>query len=122
MDTIDHLSPVADADDIVSAAAAAREIFVEESLNRYAVALLRHTRSDGRLVLGASPRSGIALMRVAKARALVEGRDYVIPDDLKAVASPVLGHRLILGPDARAAGMTGGEIVTDAVEHTPVPL
>ena len=82
----------------------ARSLFVEESLNRYVVALLRHTRSSSRLALGASPRSGIALLRVAKARALAEGRDYVLPDDVKAVAAPVLAHRLILAPEARSAG------------------
>ena len=66
----------------------ARSLFVEESLNRYVVALLRHTRSSSRLALGASPRAGIALLRVAKARALADGRDYVLPDDVKAIAGP----------------------------------
>src|SRR6266705_2258516 len=97
------------------------EIFVEESVNRYVVALLRHTRSDGRLYLGASPRSGIALLRVAKARALADRRDYLSPDDVKAVAQSVLSHRLILGPEARSAGLGGGAIVADALEKTPVP-
>ena len=86
----------------------ARAIYVEESLNRYVVALLRHTRSSSRLALGASPRAGIALLRVAKARALADGRDYVLPDDVKAVAAPVLAHRLILAPEARSAGLTAG--------------
>jgi MoxR-like ATPase len=97
-------------------------VFVEESLNRYVVALLRHTRSDPRLYLGASPRSGIALLRVAKARALFDERDYVMPDDVKAIAVPVLAHRLILAPEARAAGLSGGDLVRDAVEKTPVPV
>jgi MoxR-like ATPase len=119
---LDELQPVATVDDIRAAVEAARELHVDDSLNRYTVALLRHTRADGRLVLGASPRAGISVMRVAKARALAEGRDYVVPDDVKAVAAPVLAHRLILGPEARAAGLGGGEIVADAVAHTPVPL
>jgi MoxR-like ATPase len=119
---LEALEPVATADDIRAAIAAAREMHVDDSLNRYAVALLRHTRADGRLVLGASPRAGIALMRVAKARALCAGRDYVIPDDLKEVARPVLSHRLIMAPEARSAGIEGVEIVGDAVTHTPVPL
>ena len=86
--------------------AEARErVFVEESVNRYVVALLRHTRADARLYLGASPRAGIALLRVAKARALADGRDFVSPDDVKALAEPVLAHRLILAPEARAAGL-----------------
>src|SRR5204862_80586 len=79
------------------------------------VALLRHTRADERLYLGASPRAGIALLRVAKARAVVEGRDYAVPDDLKAVAETVLSHRVILAPEARAAGLTSAEPIRDAL-------
>jgi MoxR-like ATPase len=119
---LDSLEPVATAHDVVAVADAARAIYVEESVNRYVVALLRHTRGDGRLYLGASPRSGIALMRVAKARALADAREYVTPDDVKAVAVAVLGHRLILAPEARAAGMTGESAVRDALEKTPVPV
>ncbi|HSO02096.1 MAG TPA: MoxR family ATPase [Gaiellaceae bacterium] len=119
---LETLAPVADAADVLAAIDEARALFVEESLNRYVVALLRHTRSSSRLALGASPRSGIALLRVAKARALAEGRDYVLPDDVKAVAAPVLAHRLILAPEARSAGLTAEEIVGEAVEQTPVPV
>jgi MoxR-like ATPase len=119
---LEALEPVASASEIVSLIDDAREIFVEESVNRYVVALLRHTRADERLYLGASPRAGIALLRVAKALALAEGRDYVLPDDVKAVAVPVLAHRLILGPEARAGGMSAPDLVTEAVEHTPVPV
>jgi MoxR-like ATPase len=86
------------------------------------VALLRHTRADERLYLGASPRAGIALLRVAKARALAEGRDYLVPDDVKAVAVPVLAHRLILAPEARSAGLEAGGLVAEALAHTPVPV
>jgi MoxR-like ATPase len=119
---LESLAPVAGSDEIVAAIEEARSLFVEESLNRYVVALLRHTRSSSRLALGASPRAGIALLRVAKARALAEGRDYVLPDDVKAVARPVLAHRLILAPEARSAGLTADEIVGEAVEQTPVPV
>ena len=89
-DPLETLVPVADGDEIRAAIAAAKSLHVEESLNRYVVALLRHTRSDGRVVLGNSPRSGIAVMRVAKTRALCAGRDFVTPDDIKAVVEPVL--------------------------------
>jgi MoxR-like ATPase len=119
---LESLEPVTRASEILAVAADARRVFVEESLNRYVVALLRHTRSDPRLYLGASPRSGIALLRVAKARALFDERDYVMPDDVKAIAVPVLAHRLILAPEARAAGLSGGDLVRDAVEKTPVPV
>jgi MoxR-like ATPase len=119
---LDSLTAVATLAEVTAAVEEARALFVEESLNRYFVALLRHTRSSSRLALGASPRSGIALLRVAKARALAEGRDYVLPDDVKAIARPVLAHRLILAPEARSAGLTAEEIVGEAVELTPVPV
>jgi MoxR-like ATPase len=119
---LESLSPVATGAEVNAAIDEARGLFVEESLNRYVVALLRHTRSSSRLALGASPRAGIALLRVAKARALADGRDYVLPDDVKAVAAPVLAHRLILAPEARSAGLTAEEIVGEAVEGTPVPV
>ena len=119
---LDTLEPVASSAEVLGAIAEAREIFVEDSLHRYVVALLRHTRGSTRLALGASPRAGISLLRVAKARALAEGRDYVLPDDVKAIAKPVLAHRLILAPEARSAGLTAEEIVGEAVEQTPVPV
>jgi MoxR-like ATPase len=116
------LAPVADAADVLRLVESARGIYVEESLGRYVVALLRQTRSDPRVYLGASPRAGIALLRVAKARALSAGRDYVAPDDVKAVASPVLAHRLILAPEARSSGLGAEELIADALAHTPVPV
>ncbi|HYA08028.1 MAG TPA: MoxR family ATPase, partial [Gaiellaceae bacterium] len=119
---LDSLVPVASAQDVVRLAAQAREIYVEDSLSRYVVALLRQTRADTRLYLGASPRSGISVLRVAKARALADGREYLIPDDVKAVAVPVLSHRLILGPEARSAGLDGAAVVAEALEKTPVPV
>ncbi len=119
---LETLQPVASAADLSGAIEEARSIFVEESLNRYVVSVLRQTRTSSRLALGASPRAGIALLRVAKARALADRRDYVLPDDVKAVAGPVLSHRLILSPEARSAGMTPAEIVQEAVDQTPVPV
>jgi MoxR-like ATPase len=119
---IDRLQPVASAEEILGAIEEAKAVYVEESLNRYVVALLRHTRTDSRLYLGASPRAGIALLRVAKARALVAGRDYIKPDDVKAVAPAVLAHRLIVAPEARSAGLGPDELVRDALERTPVPV
>jgi MoxR-like ATPase len=119
---LESLDPVAGAAEVVRLAEQARDVYVEDSLGKYVVALLRQTRGDSRLYLGASPRSGIALLRVAKARALADGRDYLVPDDVKAVAGAVLPHRLILGPEARAAGLGGAAIVADALEKTPVPV
>ena len=119
---LESLSAVADAADVLRLVEAARRVYVEESVGRYVVALLRQTRTDSRLYLGASPRAGIALLRVAKARALSEERDYVTPDDVKAVAASVLAHRLILAPEARSAGLGPEELVADALAHTPVPV
>ena len=119
---LESLEPVASAHDVVELTDAAREVYVEESLNRYVVALLRQTRGDGRLYLGASPRSGIALLRVAKARALADGREFVAPEDVKAIAVAVLAHRLIVAPEARSAGLTGEAAVREALEKTPVPV
>jgi MoxR-like ATPase len=118
---LDDLEPVTDATGITSVIDDARRVFVEESVHRYVVDLVGQTRADARLYLGASPRAGIALLRVAKAAALAEGRDYVLPDDVKALAVPVLAHRLILGPEARAGGTPPETLVRDAVERTPVP-
>jgi MoxR-like ATPase len=119
---LEGLVPVANAADAISLAEEAKAIFVEESLNRYVVALLRATRADSRLYLGASPRAGIALLRVAKARALADARGYLQPDDVKAVAVPVLSHRLILAPEARSSGLTGEQIIRETLEKTPVPI
>jgi MoxR-like ATPase len=119
---LESLEPVANAADAVLLAEEAKAVFVEESLNRYVVALLRATRGDSRLYLGASPRAGIALLRVAKARALADGRGFLEPDDIKAVAVPVLAHRLIVAPEARSSGLSGDEIVRETLERTPVPV
>jgi MoxR-like ATPase len=119
---LDDLRAVADPQDVQQAIATARDVFVEETVNRYVVALLRHTRANARLALGASPRAGIALLRIAKARALAERRDYVLPEDIHAVAEPVLAHRLILAPEARSSGITAAEVVREAVAATPTPV
>jgi len=119
---LDSLQPVADAADVLRLVEAARGVYVEESLGRYVVALLRQTRGDTRVYLGASPRAGIALLRVAKARALAEGREFVVPEDVKEVAVPVLAHRLILAPEARSAALGADELIADALVHTPVPV
>ena len=119
---LDHLRPVAGHRELLDAIDAVRRVHVEESVNRYVVALLRHTRESRRLALGGSPRSGIALLRLAKARALTAGRDFVVPEDVQALAQPVLAHRLILAPEARATGVTAAEIVAEALTATAAPV
>ncbi|MDX6410815.1 MAG: MoxR-like ATPase, partial [Gaiellaceae bacterium] len=119
---LDTLEAVCTKEQILQVIEEAKAVYVEESINRYVVAVLRHTRADARLYLGASPRAGIALLRVAKARALADARSFVSPDDVKAVAEPVLSHRLILAPEARSAGLGAEDLVREAVEKTPVPV
>jgi MoxR-like ATPase len=118
---LDHLEAVADRDDLVGAIEAARAVYVEESIGDYVVGITRHTRDSTLLALGASPRAGIAVLRMAKARAVARGRDYVIPEDVQAVAGAVLAHRLILAPEARASGMRGEDAVERALAEVPIP-
>ncbi|QTX04454.1 AAA family ATPase [Agromyces archimandritae] len=106
---------------------AVRQVFASQPVKEYAVALADATRADRRLRLGASPRATLQLIRAAKARAAIEGRDFVIPDDLDALAVPVLAHRLV--PTSRALGSHDHEggplveaIVRQIVEETPVPV
>jgi MoxR-like ATPase len=119
---LDALRAVTTAAEIEASIAAVKAVFVEESLHRYVVAILTHTRSDTRLSLGASPRAGISLLRVAKAHAVVEGRDYVSPGDVKAVAEDVLSHRVILAPEARTAGIDASDSIREALERTAIPV
>jgi MoxR-like ATPase len=118
---LELLEPIASAADLETAIEAVKRVYVEDSLNRYVVAILRQTRGDSRLALGTSPRAGIALMRVAKAHAAMRGREYVIPADVKDVATDVLSHRVIMAADARSGGLDPAEVIHDAVERTPVP-
>ena len=116
-DRVDAIGAVASAADVVGAQAAARRVFASDALRSYVVALLQHTRDDPRLELGASPRAGLMLLRAAKARALLEGRDHALPDDVQALARPVLAHRLVAAPEAVDA--TTDQVVADALSATP---
>jgi MoxR-like ATPase len=118
---LDQLEAVADREDLLAAIEAARAVYVEESVGEYVVTIVRHTRESSLLALGASPRAGIALLRMAKARAVALGRDYVIPEDVQSVASAVLAHRVIVAPEARAAGKRGEEAIERAVAETHPP-
>ncbi|HET8968429.1 MAG TPA: AAA family ATPase [Gaiellaceae bacterium] len=118
---LDQLAAVADRDDLVGAIEAARAVYVEESVGGYVVTLLRHTRDSPLLALGASPRAGIALLRMAKARAVAHGRDYVVPEDVQGVARAVLSHRVILAPEARAAGARGEDAIERALAEAATP-
>ena len=112
-DRVLDLEPVATRAEIVDAVETAHRVHASRALRNYIVALLRRTRDDDRVELGASPRAGLMLLRAAKARALVHGRDHALPDDVQALAEAVLSHRLMLAPEA--AGVQRSEIVADAI-------
>jgi MoxR-like ATPase len=116
-DRVLELEPVVDHDDVLTAQDAARRVHAARALRDYIVALLRHTRDDPRVELGASPRAGLMLLRAAKAHALVNGRDHALPDDVQALAPAVLAHRIMLVPEA--AGVEREAVVAAAVDATP---
>ena len=116
-DRVLELEPVVDHDDVLTAQDAARRVHASRALRDYVVALLRHTRDDQRVELGASPRAGLMLLRAAKAHALLSGRDHALPDDVQALARAVLSHRIMLVPEA--AGVERDEVVAAAVASTP---
>ena len=121
VDPLTTLRPVADAAAIRDLMAAVGGLHVAEAVRRYVVALVEGTRRSPDLRLGASPRAGLQLLRTARAAAALAGRDHVLPDDVQALAVPVLAHRLLLSPDAAAARRTGEQVVTGLLRSTPVP-
>jgi MoxR-like ATPase len=114
-DRVLSLEPVASASDVLNLQDVAMRVRASRALRDYVVALLRFTREDSRVELGGSPRAGLMLLRAAKARAMLQGRDHTLPDDVQALAVPVLAHRLMLAPEA--AGTDPARVVMDAL-HT----
>ncbi|MCW2567988.1 MAG: ATPase associated with various cellular, 3 [Mycobacterium sp.] len=117
--TVDDLEPVLSPDGLRALRAGVREVFVADAVLDHAVTVVRATRGDDRVLLGASSRAAIALVRCAQARAVLAGREYVAPDDVRALAVPVLAHRLVLAP---GAGHRAEELVADLVGRLPVPV
>jgi len=115
------VSAVTDATGIGAASAAMGQVAVAEEITRYVVRLVRATRDHGDLVVGASPRAAVLLANAARARAALEGRAYVIPDDVKALAVPVLRHRLTLSPAAEIEGRDMEALVAELVDATEAP-
>ena len=116
-DRVLELEPVVDVSEVLASQLAAQRVHASRALRDYVVALLRQTRADRRVELGASPRAGLMLLRAAKARALLEGRDHALPDDVQALAQAVLAHRLMLVPEA--TGVARSEIIADALSAVP---
>jgi len=121
-DPLDTLESVADPRDILSMQEATRTVRVENSIRQYIVNICRATREHGDIMLGASPRATMALYRTCQARAAIDGRDFVIPDDVKAMAPPVLTHRLVVNPQTRLRGRIPEDVVREIVDTVPVPV
>jgi MoxR-like ATPase len=119
---LDNLVPVVDAGELVRLTEALRQLHVAPVVRRYAVQIVRETRNDPSFELGASPRASLALFRSARAHAALEGRDYVLPDDVKAMAPHVIPHRLILSTQARLRGREADELLGEILERVPVPI
>ncbi len=119
---IESLEPVVTADELSSLSEQLPHIHVEDDVVRYAVSICRATRSNDAFDLGASPRASLALFRTARAYAAIDGRDYVRPDDVKRVAHPVLGHRLLLSSNTQLRGRTADDVLDEILSSIPVPV
>jgi MoxR-like ATPase len=120
-DPLAELDPVLDAGQVLAMQKAVGRVKVAPALRSYVVALLTATRTSRDIYLGASPRAGIALVRAAKALAVLRGRDFVVPQDLKDLSGRVLGHRIILSSDAKVHGQTEEAVIAGLLEGVPVP-
>ncbi len=117
-----NLHPVTTKEELLNVKEAVKEITIHNDIITYAVEIARNTRKNKSLTLGASPRAAIALTRAARSRAYILGRSYVIPEDIDALAKPVLLHRLILSPEARLEGKKESELLEEAIKQTRVPV
>jgi MoxR-like ATPase len=115
------VKPVVQTEDVIEMQERVKDIHIDPSLKEYLVSLVWATREHPMLSLGASPRASLGLLRTGQARAALQGRDYVLPDDIKAMAPPVLCHRLFLKPEAMARQTDAGEIVAEVLDEVPVP-
>ena len=118
---IDSLEAVVNAEDVVACQQAVREIYVDDKVRRYLMQIVHDTRQHDDVSLGGSPRASIALFRTSQAMAALRGRNYVLPDDVKRVAGPVLTHRMILRPESRLRKVTAAAVVDDIVAEIAVP-
>ena len=119
---LQEIEPVASADDILRAQGAVRKVYVSPPIEDYLLKVSRATRAHEAIELGASPRATMALYRTAQARAAAQGRGFVLPDDVKAMAVPVLAHRVILSTRTRLRGRGSEAIVREVLDSVPVPV
>jgi MoxR-like ATPase len=120
-DPLDDLQPVTDANVVRRMILMVRSVHVAESVKQYAISLVNATRESPDLRLGASPRSTLQMLRTARAVAALEGREYVLPDDLQSLAVPVLAHRLIPTAEAQLSRRTTDLVVAELVHRLPLP-
>jgi len=118
---VETLEPVASADDVIDAQDEIRSVYVSPAVKRYIVKIVEQTREHPNLYLGASPRGSLTLYRTGQARAAIQGRDHVLPDDIKALALPALAHRIILSPQARLRDLTTDQVLEEILDSLPVP-
>jgi MoxR-like ATPase len=118
---VNDLQQVVSADELLNAQEAIKSIYVAPAVKRYIVELTHQTRKHEEVYLGASPRGSLALFRTGQARAALDGRDFVLPDDIKALVKPALSHRVILGPAARLRDLSGDQILDEIISRVPVP-
>ncbi len=118
---VEELQGVTDANEIQRLQAAVKSVYVDPLIKQYIVSLVDATRQHPAVYLGASPRGSLALYRTSQALALLDGRDYVAPDDVKALAYGALGHRVIVNPSARVKNVTPGVVVDECLERVAVP-
>jgi MoxR-like ATPase len=118
---IEALRQITHADELVSVQERLKAVYADPLIKQYIVQLVDRTRHHADVYLGASPRGALTLYRTAQARAAVHGRDYVIPDDVKALAPATLGHRIIISPAARIKGASAADILDELLRTTPVP-
>jgi MoxR-like ATPase len=116
-----RLHPVLDAQALVELQQALEQVYVSEAIEGYIVDLVAATRESRRLAVGASPRGSIALLKLARAKAALAGRDFVTPEDVKAVAVPALAHRLMVKPELWVQRLRGEDVVREALETVPTP-
>ncbi|HET7521720.1 MAG TPA: MoxR family ATPase [Bacillales bacterium] len=118
---IEDIEPVLELEELLALQQQVKDVYVEDSVKKYIVDIIRRTRGHRAVYLGASPRGSLALMKTAQAFALLNNRDYVVPDDVKYIAPFVIGHRLLLKSEARFGGLHTEEIVQEVVGRVPVP-
>jgi MoxR-like ATPase len=116
-----ELQPVVDRRTLLAMQAAIEDVHVAADVGRYAVALVRGTRESASVAVGSSPRGSLALLKLSRCRAALAGRDFVTPDDVKVVARPALGHRLVLKPELWVQRRTGADVVQEVLDSVPTP-